>query len=200
MKWNEVEEKLKTQGLVIFSSQEFLRATGFSPSSVKQILIRYVQRGLILQLKQKRGLYCLKSRPPHPWRLANRLLQPSYISLETALAHYGIIPESVYQITSVTPRITRSFEALGLTFLFHKIKREAYAGYRPLEIEGETILIGEPEKAMADYLYFVHLKKKTLNERIRWGRLKKSTVIRYLKLFDRAGLEEWVRNVIRIGN
>lgn len=200
MKWHEIEEKLEKQGLVTFSSQEFLRATGFSPSSVKQLLIRYVQRGLILRLKEKRGLYCLKSRPPHPWHLANRLLQPSYISLETALAHYGIIPESVYQITSVTPRITRSFEALQLTFLFHKIKKEAYAGYRPLEIEGETVLIGEPEKAMADYLYFIHLGKRRLNDRIRWGSLKKSAVIRYLELFNRTGLEEWAKHAIRIGN
>jgi predicted transcriptional regulator of viral defense system len=196
MKWHEVEEFLQKQGLVLFSSQEFRRATGFSPASAKHLLIRYVQKGLVLRLKEKRGLYCLKGKPPHPWHLANRLLQPSYISLETALAHYGIIPESVYAVTSVTPRITRSFEALNLTFSFHKIKREAYAGYRPLEIQGQTVLLGEPEKAMADYLYFVHLGKKSLNDRIRWNRLKKASVMSYLKRFARVGLVEWAKHVV----
>lgn len=197
MKWHQVEEILQKQGLTVFSSEEFRRATGFSPASVKHLLIRYVRKGLILKLKERRGLYGLKSRPPHPWRLANRLLQPSYISLETALAHYGVIPESVYAVTSVTPKITRSFEALNLSFLFHRIKKEAYRGYRPLEIRGETVLVGEPEKAMADYLYFVHLGKKILNERIRWDRLKTKNVIRYLGFFARDGLVEWVHHVIR---
>lgn len=197
MKWNQVEEILQEQGLTVFSSEEFRRATGFSPASVKHLLIRYGRRGFLLKLKERRGLYCLKSRPPHPWHLANRLLQPSYISLETALSHYGIIPESVYAVTSVTPKITRSFEALSLSFLFHRIKKEAYRGYRPLVVQGETILIGEPEKAMADYLYFVHLGKRTLNDRIRWDRLKTKLVILYLGWFAREGLVEWVRNVIR---
>ncbi len=197
MKWNQVEEILQKQGLTVFSSEEFRRATGFSPASVKHLLVRYARKGLVLKLKERRGLYALKGRPPHPWQLANRLLQPSYISLETALAHYGVIPESIYAITSVTPKVTRSFEALNLSFLFHRIKKEAYLGYRPLEIRGETVLVGEPEKAMADYLYFVHLGKKSLNERIRWNRLKTKRVILYLRFFAREGLVEWAQNVIR---
>lgn len=196
MKLLEAQEILEKQGLTLFSSQEFRRATGFSPASSKQLLIRYVQKGLVLQLKQKRGLYCFKGKPPHPWHLANRLVQPSYISLETALAHYGIIPESVYAVTSVTTKITRSFEALNTTFLFHKIKTEAYTGYRPLNLQGETVLIAEPEKAMADYLYFVHLGKKTLNDRIRWDRLKKPAVLSYLKPFQRKTLVEWAKHVV----
>src|SRR3989338_3933288 len=197
MKWHETEEILQKHGLTVFSSEEFRRVTGFSEVSVKHLLIRYVRKRLFLKLKARRGIYCLKSRPPHPWRLANRLLQPSYVSLETALAHYGIIPESVYAVTSVTPKITRSFEAMNLSFLFHHIKKEAYVGYRPMEVQGEPVLVGEPEKAMADYLYFVHLGKKVLNDRIRWNRLKVKLVIQYLEYFAREGLVEWGRNAIR---
>lgn len=197
MKWNEGEEILRKQGLTVFSSEEFRRATGFSAASVKHLLIRYVRRGLVVKLKARRGLYALKGRLPHPWHLANRLLQPSYVSLETALAHYGVIPESVYAVTSVTPKGTRHFEALNLSFLYQQVKKAAYCGYRPLVLQGETVLVAEPEKAMADTLYFVHLGRKTLNDRIRWNRLKTKLVIRYLESFARAGLVEWGENVIR---
>jgi predicted transcriptional regulator of viral defense system len=190
-----MEDALRGQGLTIFSSQEFRRATGFSPASAKQLLIRYVQKGLILQLKRKRGLYCLKGRPPHPWLLANRLLRPSYVSLETALAHYGIIPEAAYAVTSVTPKVTRVFEAMNLSFHFHKIKKEAYTGYRPLDIEGETVLAAEPEKAVADFLYLVRLGKKAPNDRMRLERVKKAKVLSYLRLFGK-GLVEWAKHAL----
>ena len=161
MKQHYIEEKLDKAGLTIFTSQEFRRATGLSTASTKFLLIRYVKRGLILKLKEKRGLYCLKRRPPPKWHLANKLLRPSYISFESALAHYRAIPETVYGISSATPLTTRTFHALGTLFTFQKIKNPAYIGYRSAQIEDTTVLVAEPEKALADYLYFVHLGKKS---------------------------------------
>jgi predicted transcriptional regulator of viral defense system len=196
MKWHNIEEKLENQGLTVFTSQELRRAAGLSPASAKHLLIRSLKRGVVLKLKERRGLYSLKRNSPPLWFLANRLLRPSYISLESAMAHHGAIPESVYGVTSVTPLITRTFNALGTVFTYHKVKKSAYRGYRPLNIEGTTVLVAEPEKALADYLYFVHLGKKSLNERIRWPLFDKELVMRYLRWFDRRGLMEWAKNAI----
>jgi len=153
--------------VTVFSSQEFRRAAALTPASAKMLLFRYVRKGYLLRLKDNRGLYGLKNRRPHPWLVANKLLRPSYISLETALSHYGRIPETVHAVTSVTSKTSRVFESLGLHFSYQKIKASAFTGYRPHPIEGQTVWLAEMEKAVADYLYFVHLGRKNLNDRFR---------------------------------
>src|SRR5690242_13930793 len=136
MKLNGIEEKLTRQGLTVFSSQEFRRAAGLTPASAKMLLVRYTQKGYILKLKENRGLYCLKNLRPHPWVLANRLLRPSYISLETMLARDGRIPESVHAVTSITPKTSKTYESLDLHFSYQKVKKAAFTGYHPLILEG----------------------------------------------------------------
>src|SRR5258706_9031300 len=149
-----------------------------------------------MSIKRRRGLYCLKRKSPHPWLIANKLLRPSYISFETALSYYGGLPETIYGITSATAKSTRTFEALEKTFTYQKIKQAAFLGYQPVSIEGSTVFLAEKEKALADYLYFVHLKKKSLNDRLKWSEFDKKKTIHYLKTFDRKGLEEWAAHVI----
>jgi predicted transcriptional regulator of viral defense system len=196
MKLNEIQDRLIRQGLLVFSAQEFRRAAGLTPASAKHLLIRYVKKGVVLKLKDKRGLYCLKGRRPHPWLLANKLLRPSYVSLETALSHYGQIPESVHAVTSVTPKIPRSFESLELHFSYQRVKPSAFTGYKPVLIDGQTVWLAEPEKAAADYLYFVHLGRKSMNERFRWKGIDRRKVLRYLEIFLRKNLSAWAQHVI----
>ena len=197
MKLPWVEETLARQGLVIFSSQEFRRATNASPAAAKMLLVRYVKKGYVLQLRRRRGLYCLRNRRPHPWFLANRLLRPSYVSLETALSHYGHIPESVHAVTSVGPVTSKTYESMDLHFSYQKVKTGAFTGYRSLQVEAQTVWVAEPEKAAADYLYFVHLGRGLLNDRFRWRGLDRSKIWSYLRLFDRGQrFKEWARHVI----
>ena len=196
MKLKEIEDTLAQQGMVVFSSVEFRRAARVSPAAAKMLLIRYVQKGYLLKLKENRGLYGLRSRPPHPWILANRLLRPSYISLETALAHGGHLPESVHAVTSVTPKTSKTYESLGLHFSYQKVKETAFTGYQPHAVEGQTVWVAEPEKAAADYLYFVHLGRKNLNERLRWKGLNRRRILKHLRLFQRKHLLSWANHVI----
>ncbi len=196
MKLIEVRQKLEKQGLRVFTSQEFRRAAGLSPASAKFLLIRYVKQGYVHQLKKGRGLYGLADRPPHPFLLANRLYRPSYISLESALSHYGLLPESVYAVTSVSTRGTRTFQSLGRQFTYQKLKAAAFTGYLPLAIDSETVWIASPEKAAADMLYFAFLTHRKPNERIRWSNLRKRKVLEYVGRFGRSGLEAWVQHVI----
>ena len=197
MKLYFVEQRLAEQGVKIFNSLELRRACNMTPASCRIWLIRQIQKGIILPLKRRRGLYCFAGTLPHDWQIANRLYNPSYISLETALSYYGSLPEAVYGVTSVTPKITRTFEARGKIFYYQKIKQEAFGHFRPLAVEGQTVLIAEKEKALADYLYFVHLGKKTLNDRLRIGKIRKSFLKKCLRQFGRPKLLEWSDDVIR---
>lgn len=196
MKLYEIEKTLTRLGMVLFSSQEFRRALGATPAAAKMLLVRYVKKGYVLRLKENRGLYCLQNRRPHPWTVANRLLRPSYVSLETALAHYGHIPESVHAVTSVSPKTSKTYDSMGLHFSYQKVKASAFIGYLPFQADHQTVWLAEPEKAAADYLYFVHLGRGTLNDRFQWRGLDRRKILNYLKSFDRKHLIGWAQNVI----
>ena len=144
-----VQEILKEKGIRLFSPEE-LRRLFLVTLRASQEFIKNHQTDLFIKLRN--GLYGLKSDPPSELEIANRLYLPSYVSFEYALAHYRIIPESVYTITSATPKITREFIVQDKSYEYYRIKKEAYRGYRSEKKDRSIILIAEPEKALADYL------------------------------------------------
>ena len=80
---------------------------------------------------------------------------PSYVSLHTALAFYGLIPEAIVQYTSVSSLKTNNFKNQFGTFTYNNIKAECFFGYNILPFSKEkSILIAKAEKALLDMLYF----------------------------------------------
>lgn len=179
-----VREKLLEKQLRLFTLSEFSRLFSVSPDRIKYFLEEQTKKGLFNRLKN--GLYMLKTDPAGEGEIANRLYQPSYLSFEYALAHYNLLPEMPYGLTSATTKPTRNFIVNQTSFNYLTIKKEAYTGY--LLEDGR--LMAEPEKAAADYLYFVVLGKKTLNERINFTKLNQKKLLRYCRLFNRQKLEE----------
>lgn len=79
---------------------------------------------------------------------------PAYVSLETALSWYELIPETVQAITLVGTRTTRRSVTEAATFVWRTVKPCRWFGYRVVEYrQGRQFLIAEPEKAVLDYLY-----------------------------------------------
>ena len=188
-----VQQSLQAKGVRLFSPSDFQRVFGVSLRAAQEFIKDHHDD---LFLKIRNGLYALRADPPAEEAIANRLYPPSYISFEYALSRYGIIPESVYTITSATTRITREFIVNNKSFAYSRIKKQAYRGYKTEKIGGLTVLIAEPEKALADYLYFVDLKKKLLNERLNVRKVKKKIVIGYAKLFSRSSLLKRVKEIL----
>lgn len=182
----------------VFSRLEFKRLLAVSQSSAQQLLERYTKKGVLVRLKG--GLYALKLNFPSGYQIANKLYGPSYISFETALSYHNLIPETVYSFTSATAKITRTFSAGGQVFRYHRIKKQAFTGYKLTNVAGEKVLLAEPEKALVDYLYYVFLKKKNMNERIRFKGIKRDRLFFYVSLFGIANFLPWVKNVIRTAN
>lgn len=194
LKSTSVAQALLSRGGVIFSKLDFKRLFSVSESAATFFLARHCQSGLFSRLKN--GLYVLSSHFPPEEAIANRLYQPSYLSFEYVLARHGIIPEAVYSVTSATTKPTRQFEVDGKSYEYFTIKEKAYAGYRPEKINGHVVLVAVPEKAFADTLYFVHLKKRTLNDRWDTSKLSRNKVLRYIKLFQRSSLIKMAREVL----
>lgn len=186
-----VRSELLKRNLRVFTPREFERLFHTSPEQTKYFLEQNTGDGLFLRLK--RGLYTLQDTPPPEEEIANVLYHPSYISFEYALAFYHHLPEMVYAVTSATTKPTRTFTVADKSFSYLTIKKEAFAGYGPLQRQGRTILIAEPEKALVDYFYFVALGKKTLNERLNVASLNTKKVFDYASLFRRPKLEQLLR-------
>ncbi|MBQ7988149.1 MAG: hypothetical protein IJ253_06515 [Bacteroidaceae bacterium] len=123
-----------------------------SPDKKVQALLR---TGMLVKLK--RGLFVVSPEISGKMLsielVANHLYAPSYISAHYALRHYGLIPERVYEITSVTTLHSRRFEnALG-KFSYRGVSSAYFPiGIRSELSEGISYMIATPEKALCDML------------------------------------------------
>ena len=189
----QVQEILKEKGIRLFSPEELRRLFSVTLRASQEFIKNHHQD---LFIKLRNGLYGLKSDLPTEPEIANRLYAPSYLSFEYALAHYRIIPESVYSITSATTKVTREFTAQGKVYEYNRIKKEAYRGYRSEKQGQGVVFIADPEKALADYLYFVDLKLKSLNERLNLRNIKKKSALGYASLFGRKSLTKLIKSVL----
>lgn len=195
MKMNrlQVEEKLKGAGLFVFTPREFSGILGIPLNTGAVFIARNLKSGLFLKLRN--NYYMLKDSHPPLYAIANKLYQPSYVSLESTLSQYGIIPETVYSITSVTTKPTREFKTPQGVFSYQRIKKSVFADYSPVSIDGHVVLLAEPEKALADYLYFVDLKKISLNDRLNLKNIRKEKLLQCINAFKREGLKRLVKEI-----
>ena len=182
----QVQEKLKNSGLLIFTPREFCGVFGIPPKTGSVFISRNLKSGLFVKLRN--NYYMLKDSHPPLNLIANKLYQPSYVSLESALSHYSIIPEVVYTLTSVTTKPTREFKTPKGVFSYQRIKKDVFTGYSPVTLEGHVIFLAEPEKALADYLYFVDLKKVSLNDRLNLKKINKGKLLKFIRIFKRKSL------------
>ena len=116
---------------------------------------RWVKKGLLIRLRQ--GYYTFpeyKNKVDIAYYLANRIYQPSYISLHTALSFYGIIPESVVQITSITTLKTAMFINEFGQYSYKNIKKSLFFGYDIKAMpDGRALQFAYAEKSILDLLY-----------------------------------------------
>ena len=113
-----------------------------------------VKDGLLLPIR--RGLYLpgkeIRRQQPDPFLIAHHIFGPSYVSLDSALSYYSLIPEKVYAITSVTTKTSRKFSTKVGMFTYTRLPLPYYSfGIRSMEITpNQRFLIASPEKALFD--------------------------------------------------
>ncbi len=144
-------------------------------------LVEWQQKGYLLKIR--RGYYCFGERKGEHFLhfAANKIYSPSYISLESALAYYSLIPEGVFMTTSVTTKNTTRYETAIGNFEYRHIKPTLFFGYRLLKKEF-TIKIAEPEKVILDYLYLNKLNTVEEMEELRFNEILAKELIDFDKL------------------
>lgn len=176
-----VREVLLGKRIKFITPDLFGRVFLTKPHQTKYFLEHQTEEGLFLRLKK--GLYALKTDPPGEEEIANRLYAPSYLSFEYALAYYGILLESPYTITCATTKPTRLFEISDLAYSYNSISVKAYTGYYLKKVGNKEFLIAEPEKALADYLYFAKINHREPNNRLDIRSLDQKKIHDYAKLY-----------------
>ncbi|MCL2390681.1 MAG: hypothetical protein FWD54_03000 [Endomicrobia bacterium] len=164
--------------------------------------ISYMERqGDLIRLKK--GLYivspALTKRPFSKELLANHIYGPSYVSLETALFYYGLIPEAVYSAKSMTLKRSKSFSTAYGQFEYIKVPEKYFQiGIRQIEESDNTAyLIASPEKAVCDMLI------SSRNLRLQSVKAMKRYLIEDLRI-DMSAVDNWdadlVREIVKTGH
>ena len=198
MKYNELSAAIKGP---VFSRND-LALSGYKVLDYQLSL--WVKKGYLVRLKN--GIYAF-SREKEKLRgedIAFLLCQPSYLSLESALSWYGFIPEIVYAYTSVTARITRTFENAWGRFIYRHVKSELFWGYVEMKTDHGPYLLAEPEKALLDYFYLNlarinnedDFENIRLNEEQMENTLNKDKFMIYLKAFGGKKMKKWARRCL----
>lgn len=118
-------------------------------------IYQLAKEGIIQSIK--RGLYVVgpalnPDSRPEPFLLANHIFGPSYVSVETALSYYGLIPERVYETASMTTQASRKFNTPLGTFTYTRLPLPYYAfGTRSVKLaDDKYAMVASAEKALCD--------------------------------------------------
>ena len=149
---------------------------GLADTTVDTYISRFLKRKEILQLKK--GLYIAtdifnkkRNDISYSFYLANIIRTPSYISSWSALQFYNLTTEAIYNIISVTPKVTRTYKTKAGVFFYQSIRNDLFSDYNLMQIKSASnsllskqsiggpsvkldFYIASPAKALFDLLYF----------------------------------------------
>ena len=184
-------EQPLNQQLLLDLLKEYIR-----PLDIMDVL---VMKSLLVELK--RGLYIpgpnLHIIPPEPFLIANHLYGPSYISMDTALSYWGLIPERVYEVTSITTNNSKKYETAVGKFSYRNMPLPYYSfGIKQVQLtKKQTVLMASKEKALCDKIIatpavLLRSVKQTLELLLGDFRLDKNA----LRNLETATISSWLKS------
>jgi len=203
MHYLEIRDNLKD--FTVFTANDISKV---DPDFHKQRLSEWQGKGYIKKVAKGYYIFAdLEINESVLFIIANKIFDPSYISLEMALSYYGLIPESVYGITSVTSRKTYKFASSVGNFSYRRIKPELMFGYHLVNYRNHNFKIAEIEKALLDYFH-INSKLKTdgefeelrINKDIFQEKVSMDKLKQYLAQFNNKALGKRVNKFIKYVN
>lgn len=172
-------------------------------------LTEWQEKGYIKKIV--RGYYLFSDNENKPeemmFLIANKIYRPSYISFETALSYYGIIPEGVYQITSAVSKKTATFHTQVGDFVYRSVKPQLMFGYVLVPYQKQNICLADKEKTLLDYLYLnsdikteIDLAEKRINPQSIKNGFDIEKFNKYLSLFANKQLAKRANKLLKFIN
>lgn len=201
MKFSEFQQQVKD--LIIFNLNDVRK---LDPDFHRQQLNDWLERGFIKAIAG--GYYALEERVINEQQLfmvANKVYEPSYVSLESALAFYQIIPETVLGVYCVSSRKTMQLTSNWGMLRYRSIKPLYMIGYEVIE-NGDLVKfsMAKVEKAVLDYLY-LNPKINSVEDfkSLRWNKTQLAKIkndvdfTKYLNIFENKALNDRVESLMR---
>ena len=149
----------------------------------------------------RRGLYITGPKvdlpTPEPFLIANHLRGPSYVSLESALSYWDMIPERSYEISSVTLKTSKIFRTPVGRYSYRHLKAPYYSyGIKSIAYSPkQTILIASAEKALCDKIVLtpkINLRSVKQTQEFLMEDLRMDCEV--LNRLDTKLMELWIKN------
>jgi len=164
---------------IISSNQISILLNIKNKNTVYKLLQRLEKYKLITRIAQ--GKYIITGSNISDFEIANAIYPKSYISFESALNFYGVLPQFPYTITSATLNKSFKTESLGKAHAFTHISAKIFWGYKKID----NFLIATPEKAFIDTLYLMSKGiRKIDTDELKLAELDKNTFFEMAKDID----------------
>lgn len=196
MDWSKViASESKTKAII--QADEYARKYDLSIRSVHAALKRQEKKGLVERVSNK--IYINQLAKGFSQRDLLLVLRPdSYVSLESALADYGVRSQVPRVLTCVSPKYVRNIKSKTVNISFRKLKKDLYWGYRPTKTRYSIYNLAEREKALLDWIYFRRTENLPLDtDEFFLGELERTRLLEYAKRFPAAVENEIVRLLAR---
>jgi predicted transcriptional regulator of viral defense system len=185
----------------VFSVNDIIK---IEPGFHRQRLVEWQNKGYLKKIVDKYYIFSdTEINDELLYLISNRIYQPSYISLETALRYYNLIPENVYTVTAISSKRTYLFNSVVANFQYRKIKPVLIFGYKAIKYKNYTYKIAEIEKTLLDYFYLnSQLKTQEHFEEMRFNssefleNYSNEKLMKYLDMFTSKSLSKRINNFI----
>ena len=132
---------------------------GKNCNTLRNSIAYWKKIGKLIQVK--RGFYVFKkflekgdNYKYYPRFLATKMIEPSYLSMESVLQDYQMLTDVVYGYSVVTVKKTNTIENEFGTFNYQSIKKELFTGYSEESYGAMKWYVASKAKALFDYIYF----------------------------------------------
>lgn len=173
------------------------------PHFDKKNLVYWQKKGYIQKIRN--NYYSFSTTPKDEaflYLASNKIYSPSYISFESALAYYNVIPEGVYTLTAVSTLKTNTFSTPLGNFTYKHLKPTLFFGYKLIRSQTQLFKMAELEKTILDYMYLNHkLTRSDDFEALRWNKevlkqLNLNLLANYQILFNSKALNNRVTHFL----
>jgi len=189
---------LRRHSLRVFTTADIITLSGLSDVTATQSLARLASQNIVVRIK--RGVWINKLVPDLNSYEAVPFLRapwPSYVSLHSALADYGVVEEIPHVIYAVTGTMPRKYSTPVGEFRFHHLPEHLIWGFEVRQTGSGHYPMADREKAFLDLIYLALTPRSPLqlpHKRGRAWELDKDKLTIYAKRFHYVPLESWLKD------
>lgn len=200
---NQLSKIKKLSNLSYLDKNTLSQVIELSDNSLYTNIKRWLKTGDLVQLKK--GMYVtggyiarLKNRDAYMEFLANKLREPSYLSMETVLQRHNMLSEAVYGWTSVTLKTKHIYKNKFGVFIYRNIKESLFDGFEIRTVDGFDVRVASLAKALFDYLYYKLLRVRDVDWeliesfRLNWDEFPKSDFAELSKYCEASGVKKMI--------